>query len=894
MKKYFLLINLFSFVFLSGQQIQYQQNKYNIFFSEGADEKPLFSIEINDCLFMSSNSGMFVFIDYRVEEKMHASGDQMLVIEIQNTGADTIKLDNFIPFGHNIEHVMITGEGPWSLARARLFLPEKGPVDVTLPDNAWELGYSSFILNDSISVCALARRKHIENGKMHRYDSWLNPGGKMQYEIYFSPFAGQWQKGLKHVFQTRYIYDIESFDDTMYQRKDLQWIKSSYLIVEQFAWDHRFYDHQQKRYTVFDFVADNHWFGYYDIYGIWPTWPRLGLDQRNQWDMYRSLPGGLVQLKKISNYLQEQGTRFFIAYNPWDQSTRTENEYQGMAAIIEAVDADGVVLDCKGESSYQLQHAADSVRKGVIMYSEGMAVPKDMPGIISGRVHNAIYLQPPLNLNKLIKPDFAIFRVCDLHQDRLHREIAISFFNGYGTEINTFAPGRPDYMDEDYTFLGKTLMILRNNADVFTAYGFTPLIESKKDSIWVNEWKTEDKILYTVLSFNPDGYEGKLFQCSLPQNTHLVDLWNHQEINTDSTTFMVPVSIPPYFSSYTATRQEGEVACFAVFKQYLDMDYKQDHLTLKSQQGDQLFIWKGKPGYTSTPLELYTTDTIINLYEALGRYEGKIVVQLMKNGIFLDERIFTREPGKAILVSNTKQTAYKENVAENMIFIPGGEYLFYASAPDNFIPYPENADSIILQMHAFYIDPYPVTNEDYYQFIQSTGYQPDNSDFYLYHWQNGKYLKGEESIPVVYISFKDAQAYASWAGKRLPTEAEWQYAAQGTDGRKWPWGHEYDSTRCNHHLNFLTPVEAFPSGKTPSGIMDLVGNVWQMTADLYDNGSYYFSILKGGSYYQPTSSWWYIQGGPQAVNYRQMLLQSGTGMERNATLGFRCVMDIEQ
>ena len=78
------------------------------------------------------------------------------------------------------------------------------------------------------------------------------------------------------------------------------------------------------------------------------------------------------------------------------------------------------------------------------MYSEGMAVPKDMPGIISGRVHNAIFLSPELNLNKLIKPDFSIFRVCDVGEDIIHREIAISFFNGYGTELNMFRPGGRD------------------------------------------------------------------------------------------------------------------------------------------------------------------------------------------------------------------------------------------------------------------------------------------------------------------------------------------------------------------------------------------------------------------------------------------------------------------
>jgi formylglycine-generating enzyme required for sulfatase activity len=71
----------------------------------------------------------------------------------------------------------------------------------------------------------------------------------------------------------------------------------------------------------------------------------------------------------------------------------------------------------------------------------------------------------------------------------------------------------------------------------------------------------------------------------------------------------------------------------------------------------------------------------------------------------------------------------------------------------------------------------------------------------------------------------------------------------------------------------------------------MVGNVWQLTQDVYDNGTYYFTMMKGGSFYKPTSSWWYVQGGPQPVNHQQMLLQVSPGFDRNSTVGFRCVKD---
>jgi hypothetical protein len=308
-------------------------------------------------------------------------------------------------------------------------------------DNAWEMGYTSFDINEGLSVCAIARRMQTEGGQKQRYQTLLPPKAKVHYNLYADIFRGEWQNGLRMMFRDRYLYDLEKFDNMLYERADLAWIKESYLIILQMAWDREFYDRSTGKYTFPDLLRNGiDLFGNIDVYGIWPTWPRLGLDQRNQWDLYRDLPGGTKQLRNFSRISRQNNTRFFIAYNPLDNSTRKEDHYKGMARMIKETEADGVVLDTKGSSSYELQAAADSVRKGVVMYSEGMAITKDMPGIISGRVHNAIFLSPELNLNKLIKPDFSIFRVCDVGEDLIHREIAVAFFNGYGTELNMHVP----------------------------------------------------------------------------------------------------------------------------------------------------------------------------------------------------------------------------------------------------------------------------------------------------------------------------------------------------------------------------------------------------------------------------------------------------------------------
>jgi formylglycine-generating enzyme required for sulfatase activity len=104
----------------------------------------------------------------------------------------------------------------------------------------------------------------------------------------------------------------------------------------------------------------------------------------------------------------------------------------------------------------------------------------------------------------------------------------------------------------------------------------------------------------------------------------------------------------------------------------------------------------------------------------------------------------------------------------------------------------------------------------------------------------------------------------------------------------------FDSTKCNWSVGVTTPVDAFPSGRSPFGVLDLIGNVWQLTNDVYNNGTFIFGMLRGGSYFRPTSSWWYIPGGPQPADNPQILLMVSPGFDRNATVGFRCVKDAVQ
>jgi gamma-glutamyl hercynylcysteine S-oxide synthase len=870
--------------------------------------RPLFSFVADGIFFSADNiasaqeNGINIYVigkklKIRFIPAVDPSAEWSCSLQFENSGEDTISISNVVPFGESRSSTYITGYGSDDLARACLFRPGFRPIRVILPDNAWELGYNSFSADKGYSVCALARRQKTEGGQKRRYETVLPPKAKVTYNIFTGIFRGEWQQGLKLMFRDRYLYDLEKFDNTLFKRADLAWIRESYLIILEMAWDREFIDRTTGKYNYNEILKKGiEQFGSIDVFGIWPTWPRLGLDNRNQWDLYRDLPGGTNQLRVFSRLSRPYGTRFFIEYNPWDNSTRKEDQYKGMAQMILETEADGVVLDTKGSSSHELQAAADSVRKGVIMYSEGMAVTKDMPGIISGRVHNAIYYSPELNLNKLIKPDFAIFRVCDVGEDVLHREIAISFFNGYGTELNMFRPGgRGDDYNNDLEFLARTTFALRQNNDAFLDNDWTPLLETTVDNIFVNKWNSGEKTIYTVLNMNPAGISGRLFSVVPSKGKHFISIWNNENIKPDMENgkLFIPARADGWQAQFSGSRKEGSVDCIAEFPDILRSELRGDTIRISNPIGGITRIWKGNPSYKTTFRELkFRNDTSIRVKDLFGYYEGKIVVQLIENNRLKDEDVLTLKGGKPWLISRTERTKPAVDVPPEMVMVPGRTFSFNVTTREDFMPYPDISGKSF-RVDSFLIDRYPVTNAQYYKFLVSTGYVPADTTSYLRNWKSGKFKPGQEKYPVAYLSIEDMKAYAKWTGKRLPTEAEWQLAAQGTDNRKWPWGNDFLGANCNNALDKATPVDAFKKGESPYGVMDMVGNIWQLTGDMYFDGSYYFAIIRGGSYYKPDSSWWYIEGGPEELDKTQIMLLVSPGFDRSETVGLRCVKDVD-
>lgn len=223
---------------------------------------------------------------------------------------------------------------------------------------------------------------------------------------------------------------------------------------------------------------------------------------------------------------------------------------------------------------------------------------------------------------------------------------------------------------------------------------------------------------------------------------------------------------------------------------------------------------------------------------------------------------------------------------KSMVLVPAGDFTM---GSDDWWPKSQPAHKRTLD--AFYIDRYEVTNLRYKEFVEKTGRRaPD-------HWINGAIPAGREEHPVVYVNWNDADEFCRWEGKRLPTEAEWEKAARGTDKRTFPWGNVFSKYKGNTPQlgrEDTMPVGSFEEGKSPYGIYDMAGNVFEWVADWFlqypgnihpdENYGEKFKVVRGGSWYDCT----YYKCGISSPTYNRIFFNTPT---KNNNFGFRCAKD---
>jgi sulfatase modifying factor 1 len=269
------------------------------------------------------------------------------------------------------------------------------------------------------------------------------------------------------------------------------------------------------------------------------------------------------------------------------------------------------------------------------------------------------------------------------------------------------------------------------------------------------------------------------------------------------------------------------------------------------------------------------------------------------------------------------------SATEDMVLVPQGE--FFMGSPAGTESFDDEHPFRKVFLSAFWIDRYEVSNGAYERFVHETGHRmPENMNPAATLWEHGAPIAGIADHPVINIGWDDAVQYCRWAGKRLPTEAEWEKAARGTDGRRYPWGNEWDLMKANSASYWggrtiddfessaswdafwikgegakiskekgikgevlTTPVGSFPESVSPYGLYDMAGNVAEWVQDWY-NPNYYkeaplsdpqgplrgaIKAMRGGSWLKP------------AISLRTSDRDWGLMDSHPSGTGFRCAQD---
>lgn len=237
-----------------------------------------------------------------------------------------------------------------------------------------------------------------------------------------------------------------------------------------------------------------------------------------------------------------------------------------------------------------------------------------------------------------------------------------------------------------------------------------------------------------------------------------------------------------------------------------------------------------------------------------------------------------RQPG------NERQLDNKPEAPPQMVYLPGGDFMMGRDDGKSDAEKPAHKVSVL----PFFIDIYETTNEQYAEFIKAAKYQPPTE------WKNNSYPEKQEKFPVVGVNWEDASAFCKNAGKRLPTEEEWEFAARGTNNYLYPWGNDWKQSNANIDTQSFAEVGKYKA-VSPFGIYDMVGNAWEWTASdfkAYPNGKLpqvfvgktNLKTIRGGSFKETKDF-------ATATNRVGWATTGAVNYERT---GFRCVKDIKK
>ncbi len=287
---------------------------------------------------------------------------------------------------------------------------------------------------------------------------------------------------------------------------------------------------------------------------------------------------------------------------------------------------------------------------------------------------------------------------------------------------------------------------------------------------------------------------------------------------------------------------------------------------------------KSFPGFGTTSAGVLRGNALAD-YATKTVVDGKIAAQetttqdwvsnTALNGYASESWVNGNSYGSAAAVAlNTAKTSFP---GFGMTRVPAGQFKYGpVDSPNNWTE--------TKTLPTFYIDTHEVTAGEYKECVEAGGCGYGATGSEPAYGTSHTYNNNKDNHPINYVSWHEAVDYCTWKGKRLPTEVEWEKAARGTDGRTYPWGNE--SPACDYAVmngcdGFTQPVGSEGSGKSPYGVYDMAGNLWEWTDSWYSSGSNY-RVLRGGSF------------GNDEDDLRSSYRSLSSPANRNLTSGFRC------
>jgi formylglycine-generating enzyme required for sulfatase activity len=646
-----------------------------------------------------------------------------------------------------------------------------------------------------------------------------------------------------------------NYDDTLYRRKDFAWVPSSFACCFLMLCDQAFYSRDQNRCLADSWLdAGTAEFGGYDSIVLWHAYPRIGLDQRNQFDFYRDMPGGLDGLHKLTRAFQARGVKVYVDYNPWDTGTRREgvSDIDALVLLVKTLDADGIFLDTLNKGSAQFRARLDDARPGVVLESEG-ALPLE-----SIHDHHMSWAQgfrdsaaPGVLRNKWFERRHMQHQIHRWNHDHTS-ELHTAWINGSGMMVweNVFGSW-VGWSKRDRSILRSMLPIQRRYSALFAGEGWSPLVSTEMPGVYASLWEAGGLRLWTLVNRAEEKREGTLLNVQDQPGARYFDLIQGREVRVSGVgdVVSIPGAIRP--RGIACVLSASGAALGTDFKRFLkdqgEIDARAD---FNAEFPSRAVLLKKTPAQKTS-----RAKTPANMAEiAPATLEMTVEYRIRETGFYGAEEY---RIGRGFTLHKPAQIKKKVSLSR------------YA------------------------IDLTPVTNAEYYEFLKESRYRPKHAENFLKHWKNDAPPSGSEDHPVVYVDLDDARAYAAWARKRLPAEEEWQYAAQGPAGFRYPWGNEMKPEACNAgETGGTTSVTAFPNGRSPFGCYDMCGNTWEWTESERSDGRTRFCMIRGGSYFKARGSDWYMDGGPQPCHFAAKVLLIWAGLDRCATVGFRCAVDL--